>query len=107
MQQQMFTFLLTEDDPHGKRVRGNKQINNRNILFGIPLYSDYFDHDYVVQAKQAFNQTVLGFHNMARYGLHELRIVLHKRRTSDYPLWRNTFLRIYLVEHVAFMGLSL
>lgn len=85
------------------------KINNPNIVFGIPLFSDYFqDHDYIVQAKQAFNQTVLGFHNMARYGLRvELRIVLHKKTYKRLPsLVKYIFKNLPFVEHVAFMGLE-
>lgn len=85
------------------------KINNRNIVFGIPLYSDYFqDHDYVVQAKQAFNQTILGFHNMARFGLRvELRVVLHKKTYKRLPsLVKYIFKNLPFVEHVAFMGLE-
>lgn len=32
------------------------QINNHKVVYGIPLYSDFYQlHDYVVQAKDAFN----------------------------------------------------
>ena len=44
-----------------------------------PLYSDTAGvHDYVVQAKGAFDQTVAGFHQAARHGIRvEVRVVLH------------------------------
>lgn len=89
--------------------RSIAQVNNPKMVFGIPLYSDYYaDHDYVVQAKGAFTQTVLGFHNAARYGLRvELRIVLH-RLTKDrlVPLAKFIYKNLPFVEHVAFMGLE-
>lgn len=84
-------------------------INNQNIMFGIPLYSDYYvQHDYIVQAKDAFSQTVLGFHNMAKHGLRlELRVVLHKLSYKRLPeLAKFIYKNLPFVEHVAFMGLE-
>jgi len=62
-------------------------VNNNNIVYGIPLYSDYYkQHDYIVQAKDAFHQTVVGLHNMARHNLRiELRIVLHQQTYARLP----------------------
>lgn len=85
------------------------KVENSNIVFGVPLYSDFFQqHDYVVQAKGAFNQTILGFHNMARYGLRiELRIVLHKQTYKRLPeLAKYIYKNLPFVEHIAFMGLE-
>jgi His-Xaa-Ser system radical SAM maturase HxsC len=85
------------------------RVNNRKVVYGIPLYSDYYQsHDYVVQAKDAFNQTVLGLHNLARnYQRIEIRIVLHKqtykRLTS---LAKFIYMNLPFVEHIAFMGLE-
>lgn len=84
-------------------------IPNRKIVFGIPLYSDYaLHHDYVVQARDAFNQTILGFHNMARQSLRlELRVVLHRQTFRRLPaLAKFIFMNLPFVEHVAFMGLE-
>ena len=85
------------------------EINTERISFGIPLYSDYYaSHDYIVQAKPAFEQTVLGFHNLAR--LHqkiELRIVLHKLTiTRLEKLAKYIYRNLPFVDHVAFMGLE-
>ncbi|MBL0322598.1 MAG: His-Xaa-Ser system radical SAM maturase HxsC [Ignavibacteria bacterium] len=81
----------------------------RNVTFGIPLYSDYYkDHDYVVQADDAFNQTVIGIHNLARYSLDvEIRVVLHaitipRLLSLSEFIYRN----LPFVEHVAFMGME-
>lgn len=85
------------------------KVKNSNIVFGVPLYSDFFQqHDYVVQAKGAFNQTILGFHNMARYGLRiELRVVLHKQTYKRLPeLAKYIYKNLPFVEHIAFMGLE-
>jgi His-Xaa-Ser system radical SAM maturase HxsC len=86
-----------------------KSVDNQNMMFGIPLYSDYYlDHDYIVQAKDAFSQTVMGFHNMARMGLRvELRIVLHKLSYKRlFTLAQFIYKNLPFVEHVAFMGLE-
>jgi His-Xaa-Ser system radical SAM maturase HxsC len=84
-------------------------LRHSNFSLGIPLYSDdSTTHDYIVQAKGAFDQTVLGFQQLARYGLRiEIRVVLHAltiprlTKLADY-IYRNcTF-----VEHIALMGLE-
>jgi His-Xaa-Ser system radical SAM maturase HxsC len=76
---------------------------------GIPLYSDSASlHDYVVQAHGAFDQTVLGLHQLARHGISvEIRVVLHAltiprlKYLSEYICRNLTF-----VDHVALMGLE-
>jgi His-Xaa-Ser system radical SAM maturase HxsC len=76
---------------------------------GIPLYADYAQlHDYIVQARDAFDQTVLGLHQLARHGVSiEIRIVLHAltasrlERLAEYISRNLTF-----VQHVAFMGME-
>jgi len=85
------------------------KVKNKKIVFGIPLYSSFFkEHDYIVQARNAFDQTVLGLHNMARYNLRlEIRVVLHKQTFSDLPkLAQYIFKNLPFVEHIAFMGLE-
>lgn len=85
------------------------EFDTSRIMFGIPLYSDFYqEHDYIVQAKDAFHQTILGIHNLERYNQRvEIRIVLHKqsiprlRKLSEY-IYKN----LPFVEHVAFMGLE-
>lgn len=85
------------------------EIQHPDLSFGVPLYSDFAgDHDYVVQARGAFDQTISGLHQAARHGLRlEVRIVLHAltiprlQRLSEF-IYRN----LPMVEHVAFMGLE-
>lgn len=79
------------------------------VMLGVPLYSDYYrSHDYIVQAKDAFNQTVLGLHNLARYEIRvEIRVVLHKQTIPRLrQLSRFIYKNLPFVEHVAFMGLE-
>lgn len=88
---------------------GLAELRHRNFVLGVPLYSDDpAVHDYVVQAKDAFEQTVLGLHQLARHGMRvEIRVVLHAltipRLTAlaEY-IYRN----LTFAEHVALMGLE-
>jgi His-Xaa-Ser system radical SAM maturase HxsC len=84
-------------------------LKHPNLVLGIPLYSDDSTiHDYVVQAKDAFDQTVLGLHQLGRYGVRvEIRVVLHAvtiprlAQLAEYVYRNLTF-----VEHIALMGLE-
>ena len=85
------------------------KINTERLMLGIPLYSDFYQiHDYIVQAENAFYQTVLGLHNLARYNQRiEIRIVLHKQSIPRLTkLSRYIYKNFPFVEHVAFMGLE-
>ena len=80
-----------------------------DLMVGIPLYADVASiHDYVVQAQGAFDETILGFLNLARVGIRiELRIVVHRDTYSRLPqLARYIARNLPFVEHVAFMGLE-
>lgn len=84
-------------------------IGNPRLMLGIPLYADYYQlHDYIVQAKNAFNQTVIGLHNLARYGIRtEIRVVLHKQTIPRLTrLARYIYKNLPFAEHIAFMGLE-
>lgn len=81
-------------------------LNHPDLCIGIPLYSDdAATHDYVVQARGAFAETIAGFHQLARYGMRsEVRVVLHRitiPRLSELAeyIYRN----LTFVEHVALM----
>lgn len=88
---------------------GLAAIRHPNFMLGIPLYSDDAGiHDYTVQAKGAFDQTVLGLQQLARYDLRvEIRVVLHAVTVprlvelADY-IYRN----LTFAEHIALMGLE-
>jgi His-Xaa-Ser system radical SAM maturase HxsC len=84
-------------------------IRHPNFCLGVPLYPDHAgEHDHVVQARGAFDQTVTGLHQAARHGIRtEIRVVLHRltiprlNRLVEY-IHRN----LSFVEHVALMGLE-
>jgi His-Xaa-Ser system radical SAM maturase HxsC len=80
------------------------------LTMGIPVYADNApDHDYVVQARGAFDQTIQGLHQLARHDQFiEIRVVLHAltiprlRHLAQY-IYRN----LPFAAHVAIMGLEI
>lgn len=84
-------------------------VGHMHLTTAIPLYASTApEHDYVVQSKGAFDQTIQGLYNAARHGLRiEIRVVLHKQTIQglldlmDY-IYRN----LPFVDHVALMGLE-
>ena len=86
-----------------------RRVNTPQVVLGIPLYSDYYArHDYVVQARGAFDQTLHGLHNLGRAGARiELRVVLHKLTYERLPqLAKFIFMNLPFVEQVSLMGLE-
>ncbi len=84
-------------------------LETTRISFGVPLYSDYYGvHDYIVQAESAFNQTILGLHNLARLRQRiELRVVLQKLTIERLEkLAHFIYKNLPFAEHVAFMALE-
>lgn len=81
----------------------------QNFLSAIPLYANNAaDHDYIVQSKGAFDQTISGLYNAAENGLDvEIRIVLHKQ-TIDHLEELSEFIyrNLPFVQHIALMGLE-
>jgi His-Xaa-Ser system radical SAM maturase HxsC len=86
------------------------RVAHPDLMIGIPIYSDDpVRHDYVVQAKGAFDETIQGILNLKRFGQKvEIRIVLHKEtlprlvETCEF-IARN----LLFVDHVALMGLEI
>ncbi|MBX3220106.1 MAG: His-Xaa-Ser system radical SAM maturase HxsC [Labilithrix sp.] len=86
------------------------RVRHGDLMIGIPLYSDVpEDHDYVVQARGAFSETVRGVLNLKRYGIRvEIRVVLHAQTYARLPeLARFLTRNLLFVDHVALMGLEL
>ena len=79
------------------------------FLCSVPLYANNpHDHDFVVQAKGAFDQTVTGLHHAARHGVAvELRVVLHKQTVPGLAgLVEYIYRNLPFVRHVNLMGLE-
>jgi His-Xaa-Ser system radical SAM maturase HxsC len=84
-------------------------VRHPNLCLGVPLYSDCAgDHDHIVQAKGAFDQTVAGLHQAARNGIRiEIRVVLHRLTIPRLSkLVEFIYRNLSFVEHVALMGLE-
>jgi His-Xaa-Ser system radical SAM maturase HxsC len=85
-------------------------IDNPNMMVGIPIYgAEPARHDYVVQSKGAFNQTVPGILNLAQAGARiELRVVVHKQTAPALPEIAEFIARnLPFVDQVALMGLEM
>jgi His-Xaa-Ser system radical SAM maturase HxsC len=101
---------------NGRRFSDNSfanrigEVRHPDLMLGIPLYSDLLEeHDYVVQAKGAFEETIRGILNLKRARVRvELRIVIHAETYSRLPeLARFVTRNLRFVDHVALMGLEL
>lgn len=80
-----------------------------DFVSAIPLYADTpAIHDWIVQAKGAFSETIAGLYNAARYGLRvEIRVVLHKQTIPRLlPLMEFIYRNLPFVSHIALMGLE-
>jgi His-Xaa-Ser system radical SAM maturase HxsC len=76
----------------------------------IPLYADNApEHDYVVQSRGAFDQTIQGLYQLARYEQSiEIRVVLHKLTIPHlYDLAAFIYRNLPFAGHVALMGLEI
>ena len=91
-------------------VNSYARIDHPDMMVGIPIYSDDPSlHDYIVQAKGAFDETVRGVLNLKRLEQKvEIRVVIHKQSIKRLKqlcefLTRN----LLFVDHVALMGLEI
>lgn len=104
-------YILTNgrkftDENYVKKISTIPKIN---LLCAVPIYSDVAPlHDYVVQAKGAFAETIKGLYNLARYKIPvEIRIVLHKQTIPRLLHIAEFIYRNFpFVNHVALMGLE-
>lgn len=84
-------------------------VDNPNFTTAIPLYASTApEHDFIVQAKGAFDQTIQGLYNAAHHKLKiEIRVVLHKQTIPGLTNLMNFIYRnLPFVDHVALMGLE-
>lgn len=84
-------------------------VQHPDLMAGIPIYSaDPSVHDYVVQAKGAFDETVRGVLNLKRHGQRvEIRVVIHQQTCEGLPELANFIARnLLFVDQVALMGLE-
>lgn len=85
------------------------KVSNSKMVWCIPINSDYYLlHDYIVQSKNAFSQTILGIHNLASFNMRiEIRIVLTKLIIPRLlKIAKFIYKNLPFVEHIAFIGLE-
>lgn len=94
----------------GTLARQLAAVAHPDLMMGIPLYADIAEvHDYVVQARGAFDDTIRGILNLKRHGVRvELRFVMHADTVPGLPTFADFVARnLLFVDHVALMGLEL
>jgi His-Xaa-Ser system radical SAM maturase HxsC len=91
-------------------ARALSRVRHPDLMIGIPVYSDLAEeHDFVVQARGAFSQTVRGILNLKQHGVKvEVRVVIHADTYRRLPQLAQFLARnLLFVDHVALMGLEL
>jgi His-Xaa-Ser system radical SAM maturase HxsC len=91
-------------------ARSLAEVCHPDLMIGIPLYSDLAEeHDYVVQAHGAYDDTIRGILNLKRRGVRvELRFVIHLDTYARLPAFAEFVARnLLFVDHVALMGLEM
>lgn len=91
-------------------ARNYAAVDHPALTVGIPVYSDDPSrHDYVVQEKGAFDETIRGILNLKRFGQRvEIRVVVHKQTFERLPELAEFIARnLVFVDHVALMGLEM
>jgi His-Xaa-Ser system radical SAM maturase HxsC len=84
-------------------------VEHVDLMIAVPLYSDIAgEHDFIVQAHGAFDDTVRGILNLARCEQTiELRVVIHQNNADRLPaLARFIGRNMPFVRQVALMGLE-
>ena len=84
-------------------------VRHHALTFGVPLYSDVpWMHDYVVQSKGAFSETVIGLQEMGARGINiELRIVIHALTVPRLRAMADFIARhLPFVRQVSLMGIE-
>lgn len=95
---------------YGAFARDLAAIGHPDLMIGIPLYSDIdWEHDHVVQAVGAFDQTLVGLQHLGRYGVPvEIRVVIHRDTYKRLPeLAEFIYRNLTFASHVALMGLEM
>lgn len=90
-------------------INSLQKIAHPNLIWGIPLYADTpKEHDYIVQTKGAFSESIQGIYNLATAEQRvEIRVVLSKLTISRLPqLAYYIFRNMPFVCHVALMGIE-
>lgn len=91
-------------------ARKYADVQHPDVMLGIPVYSaDPARHDYIVQAKGAFDETISGILNLKELGQRvEIRVVVHKQTCDSLPNLAEFITRnLLFVDQVVLMGLEM
>ena len=91
-------------------ARKYSAVSHPDVMVGIPVYSsDPTRHDYVVQAKGAFDETIQGILNLKEFGQRvEVRVVVHKQTCEGLSALAEFITRnLLFVDQVVLMGLEM
>lgn len=94
---------------HTSFARRIAAVGHADLMIGVPLYSDLdWQHDHIVQAKGAFDDTLLGLQNLGRFGVPvEIRVVLHRLTVPRLiALVEFIYRNLTFTSQVALMGLE-
>jgi|TARA_R110002033_G_scaffold165821_1_gene203877 His-Xaa-Ser system radical SAM maturase HxsC len=92
-----------------KFVKAIADVARDYFISEIPIYSSFYaQHDYVVQSKNAFFETIEGFYNCSKHDLKtEVRVVLNKQTYKNLPeLMYFIYKNIPFIDHIALMGME-
>lgn len=95
---------------HGAYAHALATVSHPNLTMGIPLYSDLdLEHDFVVQARGSFDETMIGIQNLGRNDVPvEIRVVIHRLTIGRLTqLAEFIYRNLTFASHVALMGLEL
>jgi len=94
---------------YGSLARKLAAIEHPDLMIGVPLYSDLdTEHDHIVQCAGAFDDTLIGLHNLGRFGIAvEIRVVLHRWSCQRLAALAEFIYRnLPFAAQVVFMGLE-
>jgi His-Xaa-Ser system radical SAM maturase HxsC len=94
---------------HLEYAKAIASLDHPDFVIGIPLYSNQpSGHDYIVQSKGAFDETLFGLLNLARYGQKiEIRFVIHRETVPRMVATAKFIARnLPFASNVALMGLE-
>ena len=86
------------------------EIHHPDLMLGIPLYADYSQlHDFIVQADNAFDETLQGILNLKTFRQKvEIRVVILRQNYGRLPQIAEFIARnLLFADHVALMGMEL
>ena len=104
--------ILSNGRPFSDRALATAlaQVRHPNVMVGVPIHSDLpEEHDYIAQARGAYDDTVRGILNLKQAGVPvEIRFVIHAQSCARLPEFAEFVVRnLLFVDHVALMGMEL